>query len=270
MSESRRSFAAILASAVVVLFALKGWQLLGVLPGWQALSAALRRVDPQAPNAVLSLLEILLACLSVFVVRRLGCGGGATAGRGLLAWLGLARSPGAALRLVGTALVPLYLVFAVMLPLARDVAGFGVLYLAFIGPLAEEVVFRGVAFGLLRRVARWPFWIAALVPALIFGLGHANPFVAFPAIDDIMTFAITASGAFIFSWLYERWRFDLWVPFFLHAFMNFAWSLFRVGEGAFAGWLPTAMQVTSLTLAILLTLRRNRAARELTADSKFN
>ncbi len=255
MSGSRRSFAAILMSALVVLFTLKGGRLLEMLPGWEAWSGVLRRIDPRAPNAVDALLQILLACLSVFVMLHLARDDEAVARRGTLDWLGLARSPVAALRLVATALIPLYLVFAVTQPLARDIASAGVLYLAFIGPLAEEIVFRGVAFGLLRRMAGWPFWIAALLPAIVFGLGHANPFVAAPTIDDIMTFTITASGAFIFSWLYERWHFNLWVPVFLHALMNFAWSLFRVGEGAFAGWLPTAMQVTSVTLAIFLTLR---------------
>ena len=261
MSEARRSFAAILVSALMVLFAMKGGRLLETLPGWDALTMALRRIDPLAPAAVLALLEILLAGLFVFGMLRLDRDDEAAAGRSVPDWLGLARSPVPALRLVGTALIPLYLVFAVTQPLARDVASVGVFYLAFIGPLAEEIAFRGVAFGLLRRMAGWPFWIAALPPAIVFGLGHANPFVVSPTLDDIMTFAITASGAFLFSWLYERWHFNLWVPVFLHAFMNFAWSLFRVGEGAFAGWLPAAMQVTSVTLAILLTLRGTRRRR---------
>ncbi|HEY3364055.1 MAG TPA: type II CAAX endopeptidase family protein [Symbiobacteriaceae bacterium] len=38
------------------------------------------------------------------------------------------------------------------------------------GPLAEEILFRGVAFGLMR--SRWGFWIAAAASAAGFGLAH--------------------------------------------------------------------------------------------------
>ena len=34
------------------------------------------------------------------------------------------------------------------------------------------------------------------------------------------------------AWFYERWGFNLWVPFFLHCLMNLAWNVFAVGESA--------------------------------------
>ncbi len=40
--------------------------------------------------------------------------------------------------------------------------------------------------------------------------------------------------------------------------MNLAWNIFSVGESAFAGWLPTLMQVTTILVAIALTLGRDR------------
>ena len=40
-----------------------------------------------------------------------------------------------------------------------------------VGPIAEEIVFRGYLFGALRR-ARVPFWLAALVTSALFGLAH--------------------------------------------------------------------------------------------------
>lgn len=39
-----------------------------------------------------------------------------------------------------------------------------------LAPLAEEVMFRGLAFGILRR--RWGFWIGAAATAVVFGLAH--------------------------------------------------------------------------------------------------
>lgn len=46
------------------------------------------------------------------------------------------------------------------------------------GPVAEEVLFRGLLFGLLRRRRR--FWIAAIGSAAAFGLAH-GPAAAIPA-----------------------------------------------------------------------------------------
>lgn len=41
-------------------------------------------------------------------------------------------------------------------------------------------------------------------------------------------------GATTFSRLFEKWD-GLWVPLGLHITMNFAWNLFAVGDGAYAG-----------------------------------
>lgn len=47
-----------------------------------------------------------------------------------------------------------------------------VLCTGFLIPVTEELVFRGLAFGRLRRV--FPFWGAGLVSAVYFGLFHGN------------------------------------------------------------------------------------------------
>lgn len=44
------------------------------------------------------------------------------------------------------------------------------LFVGGLGPLVEELFFRGLLFGSLRK--RQPFWPAALLTALSFGLGH--------------------------------------------------------------------------------------------------
>ncbi|MCQ2482934.1 MAG: CPBP family intramembrane metalloprotease [Clostridia bacterium] len=43
----------------------------------------------------------------------------------------------------------------------------------FLVPIAEELMFRGLLFGTMKR--RLPFWGAALLSALIFGIGHWQP-----------------------------------------------------------------------------------------------
>lgn len=49
--------------------------------------------------------------------------------------------------------------------------------IALLAPFAEEMFFRGMVFGWLRR---WGFWLAALVSAGLFGVAHGINFV-FPA-----------------------------------------------------------------------------------------
>lgn len=46
------------------------------------------------------------------------------------------------------------------------------LYIDIIAPFAEEILFRGYTFRQLYRRANWSFWIAVIVTAVAFGLGH--------------------------------------------------------------------------------------------------
>lgn len=50
----------------------------------------------------------------------------------------------------------------------------GILAIAFLGPVAEEVCFRGAIVGGMLRRGHRP-WVAALVSSLLFGLVHFNP-----------------------------------------------------------------------------------------------
>ncbi|GIX17619.1 MAG: hypothetical protein KatS3mg119_1805 [Rhodothalassiaceae bacterium] len=255
--SGRKGLVGIAGAAGALAFFRFDRQLLGLLPGWAGFAQMLGGIHPQLVNTLLAVVDVLAA--AGIVALGLAATGRQASLRGAGEGLGISAPIGPALRLVLPAVLPAYVVFAVFYPVDPGVLDFGVLYLAFIGPFAEEVVFRGAGFGLLRRLAGWPFWAAAGVPAVLFGLGHADP-LADPSLDSVMTFAITAAGAVVFAWLYERRGYNLWVPVLLHGLLNFAWSLFEVGGGAFAGWLPLAMQVTTVTLAIVLTLRSRPAA----------
>lgn len=101
-----------------------------------------------------SLLQCGMVILAVSLLNR-------TSFAGSLRELGLWRSPQIGLLFAFAATLPLWIVLAV------------------VSPLAEEMVYRGLAFGQLRRRAGWGFWPAALLPAAIFGWGHAE------GIDDL-------------------------------------------------------------------------------------
>lgn len=151
---------------------------------------------------------------------------------------------------------PMWLPLALRTPLANGldplVLAFGAGYF----PFAEELFYRAFAFGLLHRTARIPFWPAALLTALPFALAHLQQ------ADDpgsaVGTIAVTLLGALLFSWLWKAWGWNFWVPFCLHAAMNLWWSVFEVGEGAFAGWTPLAMQLGCAGLALALTHAAHR------------
>lgn len=172
---------------------------------------------------------------------------------------GLRANPLVGLGFGFAASAPMWLPLALLAPLANRLdpvaVGFGAGYF----PFAEELFHRAFAFGLLHRTARVPFWPAALLAAVPFALAHLHQAENLGA--AVGTIAITFLGALLFSWLWKAWAWNLWVPFCMHAAMNLWWSVFDVGEGAFAGWMPTAMQLGCAGLALALTAIRQRRKR---------
>jgi membrane protease YdiL (CAAX protease family) len=125
-------------------------------------------------------------------------------------------------------------------------------FLAALFPLAEEVVSRGFAFGLLWRREGWTWWIAAGVVAMVTGIAHVDK--SQTAMDVLGLFAVTGLGGFVFSWLFARWQ-SLWFPFGLHMFMNLWWDTFSVSRTALGGWFALALQIACGIAAIGITLR---------------
>lgn len=69
----------------------------------------------------------------------------------------------------------------------------GVLSIAVLAPLLEEVLFRGAIQGYLMRKLKSP-WVAIIIASLIFGVIHMNP---------IQIFYATMLG-FVLGWIYYR------------------------------------------------------------------
>ncbi len=76
-----------------------------------------------------------------------------------------------------------------------------------LAPFAEELIFRGLLFGWLRRF--WMAWPAALVSAAIFGLIHGLVPIIFAA----------AAVGLVLAIAYEKTG-SLWSPFIIHATQN--------------------------------------------------
>ena len=135
---------------------------------------------------------------------------------------------------------------------------------AIIGPLAEELLFRGFLFGLLVSLAGWRVSVAIVTSAIMFGMSHVRDadmvITALMRGPDLLGYAITSRGPQVLSiqsgtelwfgflaervpsllaravplacggaalaWITWRWR-SLWPAIILHGLMNLWWELAR-------------------------------------------
>lgn len=214
--------------------------LLDGLPGglWKAV--------PYLLPMLVTLADILAMVLLLVVVTRLSL-------RSLPAHTGLSAAPDAPLRWSLVWLLPALLVCVILADPVSDIRLPRLLWLGVGSPIAEELLYRGLAVGVLVRVCGWHWLPACLWPALFFGLAHLGQGSDAAAIAGIV--AITGAGGLLFGWLFLRWRFNLWPPVLLHVGLNTLWELFALGEDALGGWLGNLLRLGVVILAIVATLR---------------
>ena len=87
-----------------------------------------------------------------------------------------------------------------------------ILYAVILGPIEEELTFRGVIFSSAKKAL--PFWAANILQALLFGIFHMN------LIQGIYAFCI---GLFL-GYICEKGG-SIWLSIFLHIIFNF-WGTF--------------------------------------------
>ena len=184
--------------------------------------------------------------------------------KGALEELGLRAPIGRAVAFSFAAAFPMLLAFAVFSPINAKMSVLSVGVGCFLAPFAEEVLFRGCMFRQLYRRARWGFWLSALIPSVLFALGHAYQASGFWELVGI--FAVTGLGSLLGCWLYMRWKFNLWAVFGLHCLMNLWWEVFGVADTALGGWIANAARLLTITAAILLTIYRDRFWKPLTGE----
>ena len=76
--------------------------------------------------------------------------------------------------------------------LSGDISLLMFVYAVILAPISEELVFRGVTFGILRTV--FPFWVANVLQAMMFGVFHMN------ALQGCYTFVV----GLIFGYVREK------------------------------------------------------------------
>jgi membrane protease YdiL (CAAX protease family) len=122
----------------------------------------------------------------------------------------------------------------------------------------EEFLFRGFLFGILFRFCGWGFIPAGILGAIIFGLGHI--YQGHDLMSIIAVFFVTTIGALWFSWLYAEWNYNLWLPVFLHVFMNLSWSLFQLDENAVGGLYSNIFRGLTIAITVIVTIRFKKKA----------
>jgi uncharacterized protein len=140
-----------------------------------------------------------------------------------------------------------------------------ILFTCLASPLAEEICNRGFGYRQLHVSLKWPFMLSVLPQAIFFGLGHIEKGTSAGSVASI--FLITFTAAVFFSWLLLKWD-NLWIPVFLHAFMNLWWALFSVSDTAVGGWLSFALQLATVGLAIAATLYIKRQPKDKEARTR--
>ncbi|MFT3811091.1 MAG: CPBP family intramembrane metalloprotease [Micropepsaceae bacterium] len=130
-------------------------------------------------------------------------------------------------------------------------------------PVVEEVLYRGLAVGVLIRWCGWNWLAACLWPAVFFGLAHIWQGESLGETAAVV--GITAFGAVLFGWLYVRWGFSLWPPILLHIGMNMQWLVFDLGETAIGGVTGNVLRFGVVALAVGATFWLTRAMPQKTA-----
>lgn len=149
-------------------------------------------------------------------------------------------------------LVPGLVAAALLATPVDSVTAADVAWLAVGGPISEEILYRGLAVGVLVRACGWHWLPACLWPALFFGVIHAGQGQDLASTLGVV--AVTGAGGLLFGWLFVRWDFNLWPPILLHVGLNGLWLVFDLGDNAIGGLVGNGLRVAIVLLAIGATL----------------
>jgi membrane protease YdiL (CAAX protease family) len=148
--------------------------------------------------------------------------------------------------------LPMFIGYAIVFPFNNDISGREIIVGAVAAAFFEELYYRGIFFGQLFRYSRLGFIPAITIGAIVFAVGHLYQSREISTMIGI--FLTTFLGAILFAWIYAEWKYNLWVPVFLHFFMNLFWMLFSAGDNALGGLYANVFRVITIVLVIGLTV----------------
>lgn len=166
--------------------------------------------------------------------------------------VGLNKSAGSALIFALICTLPMLIGYALLFDFDSGLTFNKILLGAVIASFVEELFFRGILFGQIYRYTKIGFILSIVFGALVFASAHLYQSQEISTLIGI--FLTTFLGALLFAWIYVEWNFNLWVPVFLHFFMNLFWMMFAVADNAFGGTYANIFRVLTIALIIGLTV----------------
>jgi len=151
---------------------------------------------------------------------------------------------------------PMFLGFAIVFDLNSEISLNTVLINLIAAAFFEELFFRGFLFGQLYRYTKLGFIPSVIIGALLFATLHLYQSEELSTLIGV--FLTTLLGGILFAWVYTEWNYNLWVPIFLHLFMNLFWELFSVSDNAFGGIYSNVFRLITIALIIVLTVLNKR------------
>ncbi len=167
--------------------------------------------------------------------------------------LGLSQGILRGLVIAGICTLPMFTGYAIVFDWNEEVNATRIIAGVVCAGLFEEIYFRGFLFGQLYRYTKLGFIPSILISALLFAAVHLSQSQDPGTIFGI--FMITLAGGILFAWTYIEWDNNLWVPVFLHMFMNLSWMLFSAGENALGGFYSNLFRFLTIALVIVGTIR---------------
>ncbi|MDD5150464.1 MAG: type II CAAX endopeptidase family protein [Flavobacterium sp.] len=148
--------------------------------------------------------------------------------------------------------LPMFIGFALMFKLNSEMNLDEFLIKVVAAAFFEELFFRSLLFGQVFRFTKMGFIPSVLFGALLFGFIHLYQSQEF--YESIGIFAITFLGGILFAWVYAEWNYNIWIPVFLHLFMNLAAMTFSATENALGGIYFNVFRTITVLLVILGTI----------------
>jgi len=148
--------------------------------------------------------------------------------------------------------LPMFIGFALMFKLNYEMNLDKFLIKVVAAAFFEELFFRSLLFGQVFRFTKIGFIPSVLFGALLFGFIHLYQSQEF--YESIGIFAITFLGGILFAWVYAEWNYNIWIPVFLHLFMNLAAMMFSATENALGGIYFNVFRTITVILVILGTI----------------
>lgn len=172
--------------------------------------------------------------------------------KGLVGGLGLDKSIIKGVLFPFICTLPMLIGFAVVFNFNPEITINDILIKVIAAAFFEELYFRGFLFGQLFRYTKLGFLPSVIIGALLFAIIHLYQSTDLTTLVGI--FLTTLLGAILFAWAYAEWNYNIWIPVFLHLFMNLFWLLFSAGENALGGIYANVFRILTIVLIIWLTI----------------